>query len=381
MNNQYIKTMRDTSIENLIKSIIDKNTCFVLFFYGANVDYNVLYESFIKTNIFFMGCMDAGRLGDNTYFLDENSIVAMSFSKEIFEKYTFGIVDMTNEITNDDICKISKTELQKACNRININLSNPDMKRDFIINLLYGLNTAIPFLEGQTQAGMMLQSIGGSSGGKTDFITTNVMSHLGMGKIGAFGVFRLKKEFNYYINRVSSFEKQEGKILKVTKLANPRHILEFNDKPAVDEYCSVLNITKDNLNPDIFADYTLGIEPGDEERLITSIMKKDDNGNGLLTYNDVLDGTVFNLYKSIDQSIDREIILNKLKSKDLICYISFDCILCYLARNNHVQVEKIAEIYGRNFPKVPKIGFGTFSENICGANINQTETFLGIYRI
>ncbi|MFH1242140.1 MAG: FIST C-terminal domain-containing protein [Pseudomonadota bacterium] len=380
MNNQLVKTMRDTNIENLLTSLIDKDTVFILFFYGADVDFNLLYDSLKMTDIAFMGCMDAGRLSDDSYYLAEKSIAGMSFSNRVFEKYAFGTVDMSPEASSDKIRDSSRRELQKACQGINLDLSNPDMKRDFIINLAYGLNSATPFLEGQTQAGMMLQSIGGSSGGKTDFITTNVMSHLGIGEIGAFGVFRLNKDFNYDMNRVSSFERQKGKILKATKLAGPRHVLEFNGKAAVNEYCSVLNISIDKLGPEIFADYTLGIEPGDEERLITSIMKNDDKSSGLLTYNDVREGTEFNLYKAVDQSIDRKKMLEKIKTKNLICYISFDCILCYLARNNLKHVEKIAELYGKCLPEVPKLGFGTFSENICGANVNQTETFIGIYR-
>lgn len=47
--------------------------------------------------------------------------------------------------------------------------------------------------------------------------------------------------------------------------------------------------TKDNLSASLFARYTLGIEPGDGEKLITSIMKDDGKG-GLLTYNDLVEG-------------------------------------------------------------------------------------------
>jgi hypothetical protein len=57
-----------------------------------------------------------------------------------------------------------------------------------------------------------------------------------------------------------------------------------------------------------------------------------------------------------------------------------DCVLCYLARNNLKEVDAVAAVYEQAMPGVPKIGFGTFSENICGANINQTETYLAIYR-
>jgi hypothetical protein len=43
-------------------------------------------------------------------------------------------------------------------------------------------------------------------------------------------------------------------------------------------------------------------------------------------------------------------------------------------------VGTIASMYEKILPGIPKIGFGTFSENICGANINQTETYLAILK-
>jgi hypothetical protein len=43
-------------------------------------------------------------------------------------------------------------------------------------------------------------------------------------------------------------------------------------------------------------------------------------------------------------------------------------------------VERIASLYQEVFPSVPKIGFGTFSENFCGANVNQTETMIAFLK-
>ncbi|MCB1160041.1 MAG: FIST C-terminal domain-containing protein, partial [Leptospiraceae bacterium] len=259
-----------------------------------------------------------------------------------------------------------------------IDRNSPDMEREFVINLLYGLASANPVLEAQSEISLFLQTVGGSSGGKLDFIHSEVMTNGMKGKIGASAIIRLKKDYKMVIDRISSFEQVKGS-LKVTALENPRHIRELNGKPALDEYLSSVGETKDNLSASLFARYTLGIEPGDGEKLITSIMKDDGKG-GLLTYNDLVEGTELNIYSAKSQEADRKSQLQSLKSLEPIIYISFDCVLCYLARNAMDEKEKIAKLYSENLPNTGVMGFGTFSENICGANVNQTETFLAIYK-
>jgi len=322
--------------------------------------------------------MDAGRLIDNKYLLDEKTIAGMSISKKILKTVKIGSIDMSENLSRNEIRQKSIEELKKLSNNAGINLNDPDMEKDLIINLAYGLNSATPYLEGQTNVSIMLQAVGWSSGVKTDSIKSDVVCNNGVCKLGAFALIKLQDGFIYKIGRVSSFDNVGSEELKVTKLKNPRHIIEFNGKPAVDEYLKKINY-KGSLNPEVFASYTLGLEPGNNEKLITSIMK-DDGEKGLITYNDVVEGTSFKLFKARSQKEDREKQLEILLKSNIIGYISFDCILCYLARNTLNQVNTIADVYSKKLPNIPKIGFGTFSENICGANVNQTETYLAILK-
>jgi hypothetical protein len=374
-----IKAFASENISEIIDAIKHENTGLMIFFYGAGNDYAQLESKIAGHNIPFIGCMDAGRLMTGKYLLDEKSIVGLSFPKEIIAAVAVDTVDMSAERSYDAMFNDSHDKLAKAADKIGIDLTDPDMEREFAINLLYGLTSANAFLAGQTKAGLMLQTAGGSSGGKTDFKVTNVISSTGSGRLGAFALIRLAKDYKFLIDRISSFDRVENTVLHVTKLADPRHILELNNKPAVQAYCEAVGIRADELDPDIFANYTLGLEPGDEERLITSIMTKD-NDSGLLTYNDVVQGAKFQLYRAKSQKQDRVQGLEKLKGKKVVAFVSFDCILCYLARNTLNEVQAIADVYEQALPDVPKIGFGTFSENICGANVNQTETFLAIYK-
>lgn len=380
MNNTYIKTGSGQNIYELRDRIIMPETALVLLFYGEDANEEMIYKTMQKSGTNFLGCMDAGRFTDNQYRLDPASVTAMSFSGELFDAMAFRSVDMSAGRSYSQIRSESRQALQEAAAEISINLASPDMSREFIINLVYGLSSATPFLEGQGEAGILMQSIGGSSGGKLDFRNSGVISHLGKGACAAFGLFRLKKPFSYIMDRVSSFQSMPGKTLVATKLSAPRHILEFNRRPAAAEYCRVLGIEKATLSPAVFAVYTLGIEPGDNERLITSIMDVDKEHHGLYTYNDVVAGTAFNLYQTAAQAADRQRVYTKLMEKDLVAFISFDCILCYLARNTEAKRAELSGVYGKTLAGIPKIGFATFSENICGANINQTETFLALTR-
>ncbi|MBF0564665.1 MAG: FIST C-terminal domain-containing protein [Nitrospirae bacterium] len=379
MKNEFIKTTSGKDINRVVDEIIGKDTLFILLFYGADANVESIYDALKKSGKYFLGCMDSARFLDKQYSDDTQNIAAMSFSSKLFSDYAFDIVDVSENRSREQIREESYKKFYNAAKGTSIDLSNPEMKRDFAINLVYGLNSATPFLEGQTRAGMMLQTVGGSSGGKADLLVSNVISHGGIGKMGAFFLGRLAEGFEFFIDHTSSFDRLPGKQLVVTKLSNHCHILEFNNLPAAREYASVLGISVNNLSPEIFATYTFGIEPSKDDRLITGIMKQDE-GLGLITGNDVVDGSVFNVYKATDQLPDRLSKLNLLKNKNLIAYISFDCTFCYLSRKSTCSVDKMANLYADRLPNVPIIGFGTFGENFCGANIHQTETFIAIYK-
>jgi len=108
-------------------------------------------------------------------------------------------------------------------------------------------------------------------------------------------------------------------------------------------------------------------------------MKLDEKGTGFLIYNDTFEGVTFNLYQACYQAPDRQQMYSRIQQKKLIAYLSFDCILCYLARDTTEKIDQVSAVYAQNLAGVPKIGFSTFSENIHGANVNQTESFLALY--
>jgi len=376
--NNLILSYSSHNLDSIIEKIKNNDPALFMFFYGADNNYKDFEKKLNALSIPYIGCMDSGRLVAGRYLLDNNSIVGMSISKKVINKIIIDSIDMSPDRTPEIIKNESREKFVKAAAKLGIDLQNPDMERDIAIDILYGLNSATPVLEGQSVAGLMLQTAGGSSGGKTDFKESNVISSAGSGHVGAFALIRFNEKYKFVIDRISSFDTVSINALEVTKLAGPRHILELNNKPATEEYCSKIGIDISELKPDTFANYTLGLEPGDGERFITSIMMKDDAA-GLITYNDVIIGTKFNLYKSKKQEQDRINGLKKIADKNIIGFISFDCILCYLARNTLDEVNVIAKVYEDVLPGIPKIGFGTFSENICGVNVNQTETYLAVY--
>ena len=301
--NQYISSQLFHNSSEIPSTIQDKNPGLILCFYGADFDYTTLFHTLKKTGIPFLGCMDIARLSNSEYHFETNSVAVMTISKEILEKVGIIAYDMRKTTSNHSMYQSSKDEYQRILKKLGFDLSSPDMERDFSINLLFGLQSANSVLSAQNEVSLFQQTVGGSSGGKLDFVSSSVISSKGMGSIGATAVIRLKPEYYFLIDRASSFDPMEGK-LAVTKLASPRYILELNNRPAAEEYARVIGKSTSDLGAAVYAMYTLGIEPGDGEKLITSIMK-DDGNTGLLTYNDLLEGTHLNIYKAKLQYQDR----------------------------------------------------------------------------
>ncbi|MBP7283087.1 MAG: FIST C-terminal domain-containing protein [Leptospiraceae bacterium] len=376
--NQYISSQLFKNSNEIPSFIEGKNAGLIICFYGADFDYTTLYNTLKNTGIPFIGCMDIARLSNSKYYFETDSVAVMTISKDILEKVGVIAFDMRKTTSNEAMHHASRDEYSKVLTKLGFDVSSPDMEREFSINILYGLQSANSALSAQNEVSLFLQSVGGSSGGKLDFKSSSVICSKGMGAIGATAVIRLKPEYSFLIDRTSSFDTMEGRLV-VTKLAAPRHILELNHKPAAEEYARMVGKSVSELSPTVYATYTLGIEPGDGERLITSIMK-DDGKSGLLTYNDLLEGTSLNIYKARLQYDERKSKLDSIKKQNLLGYISFDCVLCYITREANQEIETIASMYEDILPDVPKIGFGTFGENFCGANVNQTETYLAIIK-
>ena len=354
------------------------DTALLLVFFGASFDFKTLSDRLGELGVPFVGCMDTGRLHDDHYYLDETSAVAMRLSRDVVEAVHIVAYDMRPAVGPDAVRAGARALFRHGLESLGISQDNPDVERTFAINLLYGLTSANPVLEGQHEVSMFFQTVGGSSGGRLDFKSAPVISSRGRGAIGATAVVKLRPEFRYVMDLTTSYEKLDQS-LEVTALVSPRHISEFNGRPAAEEYARQLNLSVGQVTPTTYATYTLGRDTGDGERLITSIQQAAADG-GLLTYNDARVGTTFNLYRALSQLEARKDRLREVAARNVVGFISFDCVLCYLGRNARDEVETIARNYSESMPGVPKIGFGTFSENFCGANVNQTETFLAIYR-
>ena len=249
------------------------NLAFIIVFFGSDFDYVSLYHELKKSKLPFIGCMDTGRLFNDRYCLDSNTAVAMLFSKEIIEKVKIVSYDIRLSNSYQSIHLSSQEQYKSLFEKMQINPANPNLEREFAINLFFGLQSANPVLQGQSEVSIFFQTIGGSAGGKLDFKHAPVICSKGYGNIGTTAMIRLKENYYFLSDINTSFQKTEHK-LKVTKLNSPRHIQEFNEKPAQEEYAKVLNLSLADLGPHVFANYTLGLETGDGERLITNSRKR-----------------------------------------------------------------------------------------------------------
>lgn len=376
MENLPIYTCVTRYSDELISELVTHDTSLILCFYGSDFNYVELYEKLKKTGKHFMGCMDTGRFLNGNYHLDNYTAVGISFPTSIIESVE--IISINMDSNDESIYKDCYKSVKNALHNMKIDPRNPDLEREFAIDFIYGLNSPAPILEAQNRVSLYLPVIGGESGGKLDFSKSNVMCDKGFGKIGAITVVRLNHNYRYELNMTSAFARETGKLC-VTGIKNSRHILEFNNKPALDEYLDIVKIQKEQLNINTYANFTLGLETGYGEKFITSIMKESDSS--LITYNDVKVGTCYGIYRATSQLHARSEKLYQLKDKRVIAYLSFDCVLCYAVRDSNSQVEEIGMLYEKELPGIPKIGFATFGEIISGTSVNQTETSIAITMI
>ncbi|MCB1310070.1 MAG: hypothetical protein KDK30_17920, partial [Leptospiraceae bacterium] len=277
MNNQFVQTISGMRPDEIARQAATPDAGLILCFFGADFDYEKLYHELKTTGKPFIGCMDTGRLLDDRYLLETDSAVALTLSSGLLAGVEVYCQDMRTRLSYNSIRVTSQELFQGALSRLHIDPANPDVERTVAINLLHGLQSANPVLEGQAATSLFFQSVGGSCGGKLDFKNAPAICSQGYGALAVTAIIKLKDDFKFTSDLTTSFEKVDGQ-LEVTRIAAPRHILEINGQPAAEAYAALIKKSVGDLQPDDFALYTLGLEPGDGERLITSIMKGDGAG-------------------------------------------------------------------------------------------------------
>jgi hypothetical protein len=354
-------TIREAVAE--IKENLDKQAKLIVYF--ASVSYApqelaaAISEAF--PGVPAIGCSTAGEI--STGKMLKNSIVALSLDSSVLEDVAIQIIDT---IPNPAGIKAALGQFESYYKK---------KSNEFELNKYVGI-VLIDGLSGAEEAFMEslgalsnIPFIGGSAGDDLKFAQTYIYGN-GQVFTGAAVLALLKTVNGFEIIKTQSFRKMKNVLIatKVNELT--REVIEFNNKPAVAEYASQLNVAPVNA-ADRFMHNPVGLVVDDEDIFVRSPQQA--IGNSIKFYCSVKEGMELSLLESTDIIQDTRKAVEDCQRKQgpLQGLINFHCIL----RTLELEQKNLTEDYGRIFSALPTIGFSTYGEQYLG-HINQTSTIL-----
>ena len=370
----------DKAFDEIKQGLSSLNPKLLVVFFWYGYDFDKVVKHLEALNVPFIGGEASRILNPEGYIIDRPNISVMAFEDDVVDGVVVDKLEVNPMENMQKAYEEAKNKLSAAFEKLGMSPTQFDSSRVFVLDMFNGLWLARPHLDGQMDVAFDLRIIGGLAGGKEDFTRAYTVSSTGSGDLSTFALISLKPGHTFYITRHTTFDLFSDEILRVTAVDGPKIIKEFNGKPALQEYSRLTGVDIKDMNSSTFATYTLGIDPGDGELLISSILKITEDG-GLFIANEVKEGFEYKLYKAKTQVPKRSEKLAEIKKHgELIGYISFDCVYCYISRDMLNEVDKVYEVYKDVLEKTPFIGYATYGEIVDGANVNQTETVLALLK-
>lgn len=210
--------------------------------------------------------------------------------------------------------------------------------------------------------------IGGSAGDDLAFQKTFIYAN-GLTYSDAAVLAVIKSKVKFAVIKTQSFCSTDKKVLITKADERSRRILEINNKPALQEYATLLGKDAGEAQKSFFSN-PLGLE-FENDFYVRSPQKA--VGNDIVFYCAIKEGMELSVLQSTDIVPDTKwAIEQKLKELGSISAImNFNCIL----RTLELKQKDQTEAYGQLFKEMPTIGFSTYGESYIG-HINQTATML-----
>jgi hypothetical protein len=158
----------------------------------------------------------------------------------------------------------------------------------------------------------------------------------------------------------------------VITAANPeqRRVMEIDGAPAAEVYAELLDLSVDQLTPEVFSGHPVLLRIGGES-YVRSIQRVDQDGS-LVFYCAIDNGLVLTLARgddlvgSLEEQLGR--LNEELGSVELV--LGCDCIL----RRLEMQQKGLIEDVVARVTKSGFVGFSTYGEQFDGVHVNQTLT-------
>lgn len=343
----------------------------VIFFCSSDYELEELANSLseLSQDVPVVGCTTAGEI--SPWGMTQSTITAFGLPAEQFVVETI-LFNKLASFSADQAFDTVKEKVQVLENRAITSAAG----QSFALSLLDGMSIREELvLKSLNEALNGIPLVGGSAGDNLNFGDTYVYYQ---------GVFYNDAAVMILVNTVCPFEVMsnhhfvaDSEKLVVTR-ADPlnRVALEFNAEPAALEYCRIMGLSLEQLNPRIFSLYPLAVQVG-ENLYIRSIQQ----------INDDLSLTFF-------CAIDTGVVLTKAKDGGIISHfkgmmrdvcdsigepqlvIGYNCIHRCIEVDEKKLTLELSQLYQDHHV----IGFNTYGEQCDGLHMNHTFTGVAIGR-
>ncbi|MEN8908148.1 MAG: iron-containing alcohol dehydrogenase [Clostridiales bacterium] len=362
---QSSNKIENLAVNEICEQLNSPNAKLIMFFASSRYALGRLNKYFTQKfpEATVVGCTTAGEIISGAML--KKSIVAMSFDESIIENAKGEFVNNLSEGINVE------PAFESFHNHFKVNPFEMDIDKYIGIILVDGLRMKEENLMDEIGNNTNITFIGGSAGDDLNFKQTNVSLN-GKELTDSAVLLLLKPAVPFSTIKTQSFEKLD-KTFKATKVnEEQREVIEFNGKPALEEYAQSLGTTIDKAE-DYFMTNPVGLVIGDDPKSVYVRSPQRTSNKNIVFYCNILKDMDVELLKSGDICSETK---NEIKNKeeefgDIAGIINFHCILRTLELERLGQCEKYAGI----FKDIPTIGFSTYGEEYIG-HINQTSTMI-----
>lgn len=354
----------DDAVKEIGKGLYEIKPRAVLYFGSSNYDPGELSKKMQTAfgDAFVFGCTTSGEITSGKML--DNSVVAMGLNNKVIHDIK---IEVLESITNE-----SNTAVEKAFRAFEkyygVPMSELDVGKYVGLILVDGLSGAEEKIMDRIGDLTDVPFIGGAVGDDLKFKQTHVFAN-GKAYSNSALLALIKVGVPFDFIKTQSF-KPLNKTLTATKVNEARReVIEFNNRPAVQEYASALGIQAEKAS-DYFMSNPVGLMVGDEP-YVRSPQRVE--GSSVIFYCNILENVELTLLQS-ENIIDETKKALKDKEKEFGRFsgmINFNCIL----RTLELKAKQQTDAYGQLFSEVPTVGFSTYGEEFVG-HINQTATML-----
>ncbi|TPQ37299.1 hypothetical protein C2U70_11290 [Bradyrhizobium guangdongense] len=360
----------EAAVADLAEQLASDETALVLVFVSPHYDPDrFIAETAARfTDTVVCGCTTAGELAPDGW--DENSVVALAFSRRDFSAAVRPILNLQNFRVEDG--RRVGAELRQELRTT----SEVDGGNSFGLVLIDGLCRREEAVMSALYASLDdIPVVGGSAGDGLRFEKTFVFFD-GKAHTNAALLILLNTALPFRVFKCDNFEPRSQKMVVTEADIENRTVKELNAEPAAEEYSRMVGIIDAKLDPFSFASHPVLVRVGGSY-YARSIQRVEPDGS-LHFFCAIDEGMVLTAATSRSLVGATRDLFAETEDQigDVSLYIGFECLLRRLDAEQHQLARDMSELYRQN----RVVGFHTYGEQFGSMHVNQTFTGVAIGR-